>query len=157
MTLPPGDGALPPERPTDSALVVNATVSIPRSELEVRATRSGGPGGQHVNTSSTRIELRWNVLRTSALDEEQRARVAERLAGRLDGEGWLRVVSSESRSQRQNREAAEKRLADTVRSALVIPKTRKPTKPSRAARRARLEEKRKRGEKKASRRWRTEE
>jgi ribosome-associated protein len=135
---------------------VSPTVSIPRSELELRATRSGGPGGQHVNTSSTRIELRWNVLRTTALGDEQRARVAERLAARLDGEGWLRVVSSESRSQRQNREAAEARLADTVRNALVVPRKRKPTKPSRAAKRARLEDKRKRGEKKARRRWKSE-
>ncbi|HEY0970220.1 MAG TPA: alternative ribosome rescue aminoacyl-tRNA hydrolase ArfB [Gemmatimonadales bacterium] len=153
MTLPASGGAPTPE----SALAVNATVSIPRTELEVRATRSGGPGGQHVNTSSTRIEIRWNVLRSSALDEEQRARVVARLAARVDGEGWLRVVSSESRSQRQNREAAEARLAEMVRRALVIPRTRKPTKPSRAAKRARLEDKRKQGEKKARRRWKSEE
>ncbi len=149
----PTDGGAPR---AESALVVNATVSIPRSELEVRATRSGGPGGQHVNTSSTRIEIRWNVLRTAALDEEQRSRVAEGLATRIDGEGWLRVVSSESRSQRQNREAAEGRLADMVRNALVVRRKRRPTRPSRAAKRARLEDKRKQGEKKARRRWKGE-
>ena len=145
--------------PTDddgSGLVVNERVSIPRSELSYRASRAGGAGGQHVNTSSTRIELRWNVRTSAALGDEQRARLLERLAGRLDGEGWLRVVASDSRSQRQNREAAETRLAETVRRALVVPKARRATKPSRAAKRARLEEKRKKSGKKAQRRWRGE-
>ena len=145
----------PPDDAGDAAaLTVSPALAIPRAELETRATRSGGPGGQHVNTSSTRIELRWNVLRSAALDDAQRARVAERLAARLDGEGWLRVVASDSRSQRQNRERAEARLADLVRRALVVPRARRPTKPSRAARQARLDEKRKQSGKKAQRRWR---
>ena len=105
-------------------------------------------------TSSTRIEVRWNVLRSPALSEEQRARLAERLASRLDGEGWLRVVASDSRSQRQNRERAEARLAEVVRRALAVPKARRATKPSRAARQARLDEKRKKSVKKDQRRWR---
>ena len=86
--------------------------------------------------------------------DDERARLAERLASRLDGEGWLRVVASDSRSQRQNRERAEARLADLVRRALVVPRARRPTKPSRAARQARLDEKRKQSGKKAQRRWR---
>ena len=145
---------VPPEPQDDDALDVTPLLAIPRAELETRATRSGGPGGQHVNTSSTRIELRWNVLRSAALTDEQRTRLAERLATRLDGEGWIRVVASDSRSQRQNRDRAEARLADLVRRALAVPKARRPTKPSRAAKRARLEDKRKQSGKKTQRRWR---
>jgi ribosome-associated protein len=139
------------ESPGD-ALAVTPDVSIPRSELEVRATRSGGPGGQHVNTSSTRIELRWNVRTTRALDDARRDHVLSRLASRLDAEGSVRVVASEFRSQRQNREAAEERLANLVRQALHVPKKRKATKPSRAAKAKRLDEKRKHSEKKRNRR-----
>ena len=138
--------------PNGDALVVDPTVAIPRAELEVRATRAGGPGGQHVNTSSTRIELRWNVRTTRALDDARRDHVLARLASRLDGEGAVRVVASEFRSQRQNREAAEERLVELVRKALVVPKRRKATKPSRAAKAKRLDEKRKHSEKKRHRR-----
>jgi ribosome-associated protein len=127
---------------------VNDRVEIPRSELIAHATRSGGPGGQHVNTSSTRVELLWNVRETQALTDEQRQCVQEKLAGRIDADGFLRVVSSETRSQRQNRAAAEARLAELVRRALVRPRKRIPTKPPRAAAQARLEEKRRRGERK---------
>lgn len=147
---------LPDDEPGD-ALVVSRALAIPRTELETRASRAGGPGGQHVNTSSTRIEVRWNVRTSAVLDDERRARLLERLASRLDGEGWLRVVAADSRSQRQNRDRAEARLADMVRAALVVPKARRPTKPSRAAKRARLEDKRKQSGKKKERRWRTEE
>jgi ribosome-associated protein len=143
---------LPPDAPDGDALEVTRTVAIPRAELEAKATRSGGPGGQHVNTSSTRIELRWNVRTSRALSEEQRARVLEKLATRLDAEGAVRVVSSEHRSQLQNREAAEVRLASLVRGALAVPKVRKATKPSRAAKARRLDEKKKHSEKKQRRR-----
>jgi ribosome-associated protein len=127
-------------------------VAIPRAELEYRASRAGGAGGQHVNTSSTRIELLWNVLTTSALDEAARHRVATKLASRLDGEGWIRIVASARRSQGQNREAAEARLAELVRGAMLVPKRRKPTKPSRGAKEARLSQKKKRGDTKRQRR-----
>ena len=133
-------------------LQVTGSVSIPRHELEFRASRAGGAGGQHVNTSSTRIELLWNVTSTQALDDETRARVAAKLASRLDGQGILRVVSSARRSQTQNREAAEKRLAELVRGALAVPRRRKATKPTRASKEARLGEKKKRGETKRQRR-----
>ena len=136
----------------EGALEVSEGLAIPRSELEYRATRAGGAGGQHVNTSSTRIELRWNVAQSTALDEERRARVAARLATRIDGEGWLRVVSSARRSQQQNREAAEARLAELVRGALVVQKRRRPTKPTRASREERIHDKRKRSETKRMRR-----
>ena len=142
--------------PPDAALVVDARVSIPRSELVYRASRSGGPGGQHVNTSSTRIELLWDFARSRALDDISRARLAEKLAARLDAEGNLRVVASDRRSQQQNRIAAEERLAELVRRALVVPKKRKATRPSRAAREKRLEEKRHRSERKRRRGMRDE-
>jgi len=136
----------------EGMLEVTEGLAIPRSELEYRASRAGGAGGQHVNTSSTRIELLWNVARTTVLDEERRARVAARLGTRIDGEGWLRVVSSARRSQQQNREAAETRLAELVRGALVVQKRRRPTKPTRASKEKRIEDKRKRSETKRMRR-----
>lgn len=136
----------------EGVLQVTEAVSIPRHELQYRASRAGGAGGQHVNTSSTRIELLWNVPATQALDEAARNRVAAKLASRLDGDGNLRVVSSARRSQGQNREAAEARLAELVRGALVVPRRRKATKPTRASKEARLGEKKKRGETKRQRR-----
>ena len=136
----------------EGVLEVSDRLAIPRWELEVRATRAGGAGGQHVNTSSTRSELLWNVTRTTVLDDEQRARVAARLATRIDGEGWLRVVSSARRSQQQNREAAEARLAELVRGALIVQKRRRPTKPTRASKEERIRDKRKRSETKRMRR-----
>jgi ribosome-associated protein len=137
---------------SDDDLVVDERVTIPREELEVRASRSGGAGGQHVNKSSTRIELLWNVARSRALDEPTREHLLRRLASRLDGEGTLRLVASDMRSQLQNRRRAEERLVETVRKALVVPKPRKATKPSRAAKQARLDEKRRNAERKRNRR-----
>lgn len=135
-----------------SALVVDPHLSIPRHELSFRATRAGGPGGQHVNTSSTRVELLWNVENARSLSDEQRARLRERLGTRLDGAGNVRVVASAFRSQTRNREDAEERLAALVRRALMVPKTRKKTRPSRAAKEKRLQSKQKRSEKKRDRR-----
>jgi len=132
---------------------VNDHVTIPRDELLARASRAGGAGGQHVNTSSTRIELLWNVGTTRALTDEQRERVLHKLSSRLDGERNIRVVASDRRSQRQNREAAEGRLADLVRAALVVPKKRRATKPSRASKQARLDSKKRLSDKKRERRW----
>jgi ribosome-associated protein len=133
---------------------VNDTVVVPRDEILARASRSGGAGGQHVNTSSTRIELVWNVGASRALTDEQRERVLQKLSSRLDSDRNLRVVASDRRSQRQNRESAELRLAELVRDALVVPKKRRPTKPSRAAKQARLDSKRRTSDKKRERRWR---
>lgn len=135
------------------SLRVTETVVIPRSELNVRATRSGGPGGQHVNTSSTRIEITWDVARTRALTEDERARVVARLGARVSDEGTVRVVASDSRSQRQNRERAEARLADLIRRALTKRKARKRTRIPRGAVEARLEGKRRQSERKRQRRW----
>jgi len=134
------------------ALIVNARVRIPRSELVVRASRSGGPGGQHVNTSSTRIELQWQPSSSVALNEAQRERVAIALASKLDTEGWLRLTASEHRSQLQNREAAEARLVMMVKAALVIPKARRATKPTYTSKVKRLESKSQRSSTKQNRR-----
>jgi ribosome-associated protein len=136
----------------DSALVVDSDLSIPRSELSFRATRAGGPGGQHVNTSSTRVEVLWDVEGSSALTEHQRERLRNKLGGRLDSRGVLRVVASASRSQAQNRDDAEQRLVELVRRALAVPKPRKKTRPGRAAVEARLVSKRKLSDKKRKRR-----
>jgi ribosome-associated protein len=132
---------------------VNDRVVIPRDELIARASRAGGAGGQHVNTSSTRIELVWSIATTRALTEEERERVLGKLSSRLDSDRNVRVVASDRRSQRQNRESAEARLAELIRQALLVPKKRRPTKPSRAAKQARLESKKRQSNKKRDRRW----
>lgn len=136
----------------DDAIRVNDRVAIPRGELTFRASRASGPGGQHVNTSSTRVELSWNLNTSRALDDALRERARTRLANRLDAHGVLRVTASETRSQLRNREAAERRLAELLRKALRAPRPRIATRPSRAAKEERLHGKRKRGEKKKARR-----
>ncbi len=138
--------------PTRTDLDVSAALSIPRRELAVRASRAGGAGGQHVNTSSTRVELSWNIETSRALSDAQRERLRLALRTRLTDEGTLRVVASERRSQAQNREAAEARLAVIVRRALVVPRKRRATKPTRASVERRLQEKRRRSERKRQRR-----
>jgi len=125
---------------------------IPRAELTFRASRAGGPGGQHVNTSSTRIEVVWNLEQSRAVSEEQRVRLRTKLAGRLDSEGNVRVVSSSYRSQTRNREAAETRLTELLRRALVVPKRRRKTRPTVASVESRLRDKRRHSDKKSKRR-----
>ena len=136
----------------DKLLFVNDTVSIPRGELDFRASRSSGAGGQHVNKTSSRIEVFWNPLSSRALSEEQRDRLRQRLASRITSDGSIRVVASDMRSQSRNKELAEARLAELVRAALVVPKKRRPTKPTRAAKEARLEGKKRQSHKKRERR-----
>lgn len=138
--------------PAEDGLFVNESLTIPRSELQYRASRAGGPGGQHVNTSSTRIEVLWGVGSSTALSEEARARLLEKLATRMDSEGVVRVVASDQRSQSQNRESADARLAELVRKALVVPKARKKTRPTKASKERRLTEKKRNAERKRMRR-----
>jgi len=133
-------------------LAVNESLSIPRAELDVRVSRSSGAGGQHVNKTSSRVEIFWNIVGSRALSEEQRARLREKLASRLTTEGSIRVVASDMRSQSRNRELAEERLADLVRRALVIPRKRRATKPTRASKEARLDSKKRHSTKKRDRR-----
>ncbi len=127
------------------------TFSVPESELEFQASRSGGPGGQHVNKSSTRIEVRWNVLETGILDDTERHRIMTRLSKRIDASGTIRVVSSRHRSQHQNREAAIRRLNQLIIDALEVPKVRRPTRTPRKAVESRLAAKRRRSETKKQR------
>lgn len=110
--------------------------------MSFRATRAGGPGGQHVNTSSTRVELWWNLEESTAPSNAQRALLRERLTTRLDGEGWLRLVEAGSRSQLRNREAAEARFLELLTRALKPKKKRKPTRVPRSEKAKRLEGKR---------------
>jgi len=131
---------------------VGPTLTIPGDELVVRASRSGGPGGQHVNTTASRIELRWDIARSRAPDDLQRARLLAQLAPRLTTEGVLVLHASEHRSQLRNREAAIARLRVLVGEALQTPERRHPTRPSRAARTRRLDAKRARSETKDLRR-----
>jgi len=141
----------------DEAIVITDSLSIPRSELEVKATRASGPGGQHVNKTSSRVEISWNVAQSSALTDEQRAILTSRLASRISDDGSIRVVASDTRSQLRNRQTAEKRLADTIARGLIVPKKRKRTKRPRAADEARLSEKKKHSEKKRERQRRVAE
>jgi len=136
----------------DGYLSIIPGFQLPLSELEYRASRSGGPGGQHVNTSSTRVEVWWDVAASAALSADQRERLLQKLAPRLDSNGRLRLVSSGTRSQLRNREEVTERLRDVVAAALVLPKKRRPTRPSRAAKAARLEAKRRRAATKRERR-----
>ena len=136
-------------------LRVNGWLLIPAAELHERFSRSSGPGGQSVNTADSRVELSFDVERSSALPEWARARALERLAGRLTG-GVLTVAASEQRSQLANRQAARARLAALLREAVAPPqRPRVPTRPSRAANERRLEAKRSRAVVKRTRRYDT--
>lgn len=132
-------------------LSIKKGLVIPGGELEMSVSRSGGPGGQHANKTSTRVTLQWNVGQTTVLSDADKARVMVRLASHINSDGVLQVHSSESRSQHQNREDARGRLAALVRAALERPKPRKKTAPSRAAKRRRLEAKKQRSQTKKSR------
>lgn len=131
---------------------VDSRLTIPGDELVIRASRSGGPGGQHVNTTSSRIELRWDVSASRAPDRTQRERLMERLGPRLTSDGVLVLHASEHRSQHRNRAAALERLRLLIVEALVEPEERRPTRPSRASRTRRLDAKRVRGRTKELRR-----
>jgi ribosome-associated protein len=136
----------------DAYLEVNQTLRIPRSELTFRASRAGGPGGQHVNKTATRIELWWHPASSESLSPDQRSRLLARLGPRLDGDGWLRIVAAEARSQLRNREAATRRFRAAIATALRVQKPRRKTAPSKAAKAARLAEKRRRADTKLRRR-----
>ena len=136
----------------DSAIVVDDSISIPRAELTFRASRAGGPGGQHVNKTSTRVELLWNLERSRAVSDDERALLREKLASRLDGAGVIRVVASAFRSQSRNREDAVVRLAALLRKALVVPKPRRATRPTRGSVEERLRAKKEKSSRKRNRR-----
>ena len=127
-------------------LVVTRSVRIPRRELDVSFSASGGPGGQHANKNATRVDLRFDVESSSAFSASQRDRVRSKLGSEV------RVSADDERSQLRNRELAEQRLADRLRDALRVERKRKATKPTKGSKRRRLDAKKQRGETKRQRR-----
>jgi ribosome-associated protein len=130
----------------DDPLVVNQSLSIPLAEIEFRASRSSGPGGQHANVTASRIEAVFDVEASPTLTHEQRRLLLEKLGAQVT------AVAQDARSQARNRELAAERLAEKLATALRKPKKRRKTKPSRAAKEKRLEDKRRRSKRKAERR-----
>src|SRR6476619_3144265 len=128
------------------SIQVTRSVSIPRFEIELRFSRSSGPGGQHAQKSDTRVEATFDVEASGALSVAQKRRVIAK-AGPV-----LRAVAQDERSQWRNRELATERLVEALREALRVPRKRKPTKPSKAAKERRLEAKKRRGHVKRLRR-----
>lgn len=129
-------------------LRVTGTCAIPLDELEWRFSGPGGPGGQHANTSNTRVEVRFDVAASPSLEPQQRARLLERLGP------VVRVVAADTRSQSRNREVALARLRERLAAALRTPRARRATAPTAGARRRRVEAKRRRGDLKRQRRMR---
>jgi ribosome-associated protein len=128
------------------ALRIDDRLSIPLGEVELRASRSSGPGGQHANVTASRVEAVFDVVASAALDESQRARLTER-AGPV-----LTAVAQDARGQARNRELALQRLAEKIAAGLAVPRRRRPTRPTRASRKRRLEQKRRTGQRKRARR-----
>lgn len=133
-------------------LSINEDLTIPARELSWVAVASGGPGGQNVNKVATKVQLRWDLASSSALPEWARLRLIAIAGRRIDAEGCVLISSSTTRSQDRNLELARERLAALIREALERPKHRRPTRPSLAAKRRRLEDKRRVSQKKSSRR-----
>lgn len=121
------------------------------SELQFSFTKSSGPGGQHVNTTDTKVELRWNVKESSTLTDAQKERILEKLKNKLVQDSTLRLTHGHSRSQERNKKACLNRLRFLLEETLKPEKVRKKTKPSQAARKKRMESKRKQSEKKSRR------
>jgi ribosome-associated protein len=130
----------------EDALAINEELTIPLGEIELRASRSSGPGGQHANVTASRIEAVFDVASSPTLNAEQRSRLQEKLGERVT------AVAQDARSQARNRELALERLRERLAAALVRPKWRRATRPSRAARERRLDQKRRTSERKRHRR-----
>ena len=130
----------------DQGIRVAENTVIPLDEIQLRASRSSGPGGQHANVTSSRIEAVFDVDASEALSARQRAQLKRKLGERVT------AVAQDARSQARNRELALERLREKLEAGLRRPKPRRPTKPSRAARERRLQQKRQRSERKAQRR-----
>jgi ribosome-associated protein len=127
-------------------LKIDAGLAIPLSEIELRASRSSGPGGQHANVTASRVEAAFDVEASRALDDGQRARLLERAGPQVT------AVAQEARGQARNRELALQRLAAKIAAGLRVPRRRRPTRPTTGSRERRLEQKRRTSERKASRR-----
>lgn len=133
---------------------INGRVSIPEDEVRFEASRSGGPGGQHVNTSSTKVTLVFDLAGSRALDDAMKATISRRLATRISTEGLLRVSVQKHRSQRMNRDEAVERFAALLRGALEQQRPRRATRPSAGSKAKRVDEKKKRGNVKKDRSFR---
>jgi ribosome-associated protein len=127
-------------------LRIDDGLAIPLAEVELRASRSSGPGGQHANVTSSRVEAVFDVRASRALDDAQRQRLLDRIGP------VVTAVAQEARGQARNRELALERLAEKVAAGLRVPRRRRPTRPTRASRERRLEQKRRTSERKAGRR-----
>jgi ribosome-associated protein len=130
----------------DDPLQLGRGVELPLAEVELRTSRSSGPGGQHANVTASRVEAVFDVAASPSLSEEQKRRITARLGP------VVRATAQDTRSQTRNRELAVERLRSRLASALVVQRPRRPTKPSAGARRKRLDAKRRHSERKASRR-----
>jgi ribosome-associated protein len=130
----------------DDPLRIGRHAAIPLSEIELRTSRSSGPGGQHANVTASRVEASFDVAASRSIGEEQKRRIAARLGP------VVRAVAQDTRSQTRNRDLALERLAGRLEAALHVPRPRRAGGPSRAARRRRLDAKRRRGEVKRARR-----
>lgn len=132
-------------------LPINDKLSIPLAELDFRFARSGGPGGQHVNTTESKVILSFDVAQSPSLSEYQRKRLLDKLSSRLDKDGVLQLAAQSSRSQHKNKDEAIERFQSILAEALVVEKKRKPTKPSRRAKERRIQSKKQRGQRKKER------
>lgn len=128
-----------------SSLYIDGQHRIPDHELQVQASRSSGPGGQGVNTTASQVELRWWVDASGAFSRREKRRIHRTLGNRISKDGCLIIRASEHRSQHRNRQEARSRLASLLADALSVSKRRKRTRPTRASRRRRLDNKRHRG------------
>jgi ribosome-associated protein len=135
----------------DNSLRINSRLSIPLEEIEISFTRSSGPGGQHVNKTSTQAELAFDLAHSPSIHEQDRAWLLTRLATRIDSSGKLHVNGQSYRSQLRNKEAALEKLAAIIGNAMERPTPRRKTKPSRSAKETRLHWKKMEGEKKRMR------
>ena len=126
-------------------LHVTDTVTIPMSELQFHFSRSGGPGGQHVNRTATQVELTFDVQGSASLNDAQRTRVLNKLKSAIDSRGVLHLTCQTTRSQSRNRAEVIERFQRLLRQALHVPKPRRPTQPGRAAAERRLQAKRRAG------------